>query len=714
MKPTLSQVFVLGLLGAVAMLALLFALVFRASRATIVESSERIRDQAAREVGDRVAGFLARAPERVRQFQAEISGGLVDARDPAALERTLFALLLSDDNLGELSLTYATATGYDEKGDVLLAPEPRGQISVARELSAEGAKLWSRHVYREDGRFVADRREFPAMTRAEMREQIGEIPDPTAHLTFQTPANRRRQANVVPSDLHWSQLDDALPEAQRRVEVSVQQAVADPAGRFLGVFRLGLLTRQLDRATHLRLTPEGMADPHRIFLCDSDGRLVTRLADSDHLEIVGEDLRVAPAGLPPEVTGALRTTMLGEVDEASPNASGQFHQGGREFLATFHALRGTQGWIVGVVAPRDFYFGRLAAMRMRMLAGALGIVVFLATTGALILRAVRRAQLRIVRQSLRMNRFEFSPAPTESAFRDVSEILESLEQAKTAMRAMGKYVPIDLVRRLYREKSEPVLGGEDHEISIMFTDIKDFTSLSEQLEPNRLAAALGRYLETLARIIQQETSGTIDKYIGDAIMAIWNAPEPVADHARMACRAALRCRDAGRELARTPEWAELPPFETRFGLHCDTALVGHFGAPDRMNYTAIGDAVNLASRLEGLNKVYGTSIIAGASIAAAAREHFDFRLLDLVAVKGKSQAVRIYELIGEKRALPPAILEYERAFEAYLARDFAAAISMLASHKDDAPSAVLLERCHRQLLDPPPPEWDGVYVAKEK
>ena len=115
-----------------------------------------------------------------------------------------------------------------------------------------------------------------------------------------------------------------------------------------------------------------------------------------------------------------------------------------------------------------------------------------------------------------MNAFEFSPAPTASPFRDVSDVLEGLEKAKTAMRAMSKYVPIDLVRRLYRSKTEPVLGGELIEISIMFTDIKDFTAHSEQLAPNELAAALGRYLEVMARIIQQETGGTIDKFIGDA------------------------------------------------------------------------------------------------------------------------------------------------------------------------------------------------------
>ena len=117
------------------------------------------------------------------------------------------------------------------------------------------------------------------------------------------------------------------------------------------------------------------------------------------------------------------------------------------------------------------------------------------------------------------------------------------------MRLLGKYAPVDLVRRLYREKSEPVLGGELMEISIMFSDIKGFTALSEQLDPNRLAEMLGLYLDTLSCIIQRDTQGTIDKYIGDAIMTIWNAPEPVPDHPQMACLAA-HAAATRRELSR--------------------------------------------------------------------------------------------------------------------------------------------------------------------
>ena len=285
------------------------------------------------------------------------------------------------------------------------------------------------------------------------------------------------------------------------------------------------------------------------------------------------------------------------------------------------------------------------------------------------------------------------------------------------MRAMGKYAPIDLVRRLYRENSEPSLGGQPMEISIMFTDIKDFTTLSEQISANDLADALGRYLDTMARIIQQETHGAIDKYIGDAIMAFWNAPEAVANHAQMACLAALRCREAADTLTHAPEWGGRPAFETRFGLHLDTTLVGHFGAHDRMNYTAIGDAVNLGSRLEGLNKKYGTTIIASERIVEAVGDRFEFRLLDLVAVKGKSRAVKIYELQAEKDAVSGRRAEtvaYEMAFERYLAGDFAAALEIMKPHAADPPSAVLSQRCRDYLREPPPQDWIGIFVAQTK
>ncbi len=719
---TLGQAFVLSLLGLATALSLLFYIVFHGSRETIIESSERIRDGASREISERVTNLLSKAPAAVQQFQREVNGGLVDARDLLAIEPALFTLLLSDRDIGEVTLTYGDKIGFDDDGALQLAARSRGQLSVVHTPNTKGEdQFWSRHIHEEVDRFVADRRELEPTPRfatlPSRRESGAPIPDPTLHPTFTTPAREDFSGQLLWSDLHWSQLDVELPESQRRAEVSVQQVITDAAGKFGGVLRVGLLTQQLDRAVRIPLAPAGKPDPHRIFICDAEGRLITPVTPSDRLQEFGEDLRIAPATLPPEIVRALADPKLRAVGEGTPNISGHFRFNGEEFLTTFRALPETQGWIVGIVVPRAYYLGKLTAIRQRLLSISLGIMALLVVGGTLVLRRVKWALGQIAKESLKMNAFEFSPTPTAAAFRDVSDVLESLEKAKTAMRAMSKYVPINLVRRLYRNKTEPVLGGELMEISIMFADIRDFTTFSEQLTPNQLAAALGRYLDVMARIIQQETGGTIDKFIGDAIMTFWNAPEPVAEHARMACLAALRCREAGRVLSQSSEWLGLPPFETRFGLHQDKALVGHFGAPDRMNYTAIGDAINLASRLEGLNKQYGTTIIASDRIFEDARAQFDFRLLDWVTVKGKTEAIKIYELLGQKGEageLRETVAAYEDAFGAYVKRDFAAAIAILEKHDADAPSAVLIDRCRAFQQTPPTADWRGVYTSMSK
>jgi adenylate cyclase len=312
-----------------------------------------------------------------------------------------------------------------------------------------------------------------------------------------------------------------------------------------------------------------------------------------------------------------------------------------------------------------------------------------------------------------MRRLQFAPAPTETPFRDVQDVLSSLEQAKTALRGMGKYAPLDLVRELYAENREPALGGELRELSILFSDLEGFTSLSERMTPDQLAQALGLYFEAMTSGIRS-CGGTVDKFIGDAVMALWNAPGLQPDHAHKACSAILACRDATARLYQSQAWAGLPPLRTRYGLHRDAVMVGHFGAPDRFSYTAIGDGVNLASRLEGLCKQYGVDVVVSEPVVGAVGDAFAFRRLDCVAVKGRSRGMMVYELLGASASKPAAVRTYEAAFDAYLRRDFAGAAAQLQGNPDDAPSRVLRQRCQELLLHPPPPHWDGVHVAATK
>ena len=294
--------------------------------------------------------------------------------------------------------------------------------------------------------------------------------------------------------------------------------------------------------------------------------------------------------------------------------------------------------------------------------------------------------------------------------------MQGVERAKTSMRALGKYVPIDLVRDLYESNREPELGGTLVEISLMFSDIEGFTALSERIAPDSLAKALGGYLEAMTGGIRS-TNGTVDKFIGDSVMAFWNAPSPCPDHARRACLAVLACMRATRELYASPSWAGLPPLFTRFGLHRAKVMVGHFGAPERLSYTALGDGVNLASRLEGLCKLYGVATLVSETIAVEVGDEFAFRFIDRVAVKGKTEAIRVHELLGLRAECAGEIERaktYEEALEAYFSRDFPRALVLLRRMGDDRASRVLVERCTAMLVHPPSLEWNGVYVATAK
>lgn len=721
---TLGQVFYLSLVGLVLLLAALFAVVLEGSRRSIVQSSERLREAYADRIGDELRkDLLEPAAKSLENLERQIRSGALRSDDPLSLESALFVEILNNKELAEVTLTHADLVGRGEDG-VRLAPSGRWQISVFRDTPETDSPVFTRVTAREGAGFVSllRRRAFEAGLLDAPLHRERPAADPTEHVTFTTPV-ADQYGNEVWTDLWFSELDARLPEARRRVVLNVMKTVEDRQGRFVGVLRVGSRAEQIDHITQMTLARRGEEDPHRKFLLDAEGRLVTRLSDADWREAPSGDVRVHPAALPAEVDLALRDPLLHQVTDEGPAASGQLVAEGRTYLVTFRSLEGRgslprgglHDWRIAILVPEEFYLGELRRIRGDLLAVSALVIAALVAGGTLTLTAVRRALSRIVNETARMRRFEFTASPAEAPFRDVREAMESLELAKTAMRAMGKYVPVDLVRRLYETNRDPVLGGQLLEVSLMFTDIKDFTTLAERLTPDRLARALGLYLEAMTGAIHA-TEGTVDKYIGDAVMALWNAPRPCADHALRACRAALACVESTARLYASPAWEGLPALVTRFGLNRDRVMVGHFGAPDRLSYTALGDGVNLASRVEGLNKQYGTTILATESVHEAMREAFAFRRLDRVAVKGKTQGTLVYELLGpagpEER--PEAVVAYEQALEAYFARDFARALERLEAHPDDPPSHVLAERCRRLRTEPPPPGWDGIYVATMK
>jgi adenylate cyclase len=696
----------------------LFVVFLESTRKAIVSRSDDLRDSAARDIGARVASELGVATHAIDELERAVRVGAVDLDDPVAVEAVLFTGLLNHPTLSDLTLVHADRIGYAADGAVVLAPGDRWQISLFRLDADPDSAIHTRHVWLEDGRFRGEKRERPrggTLLSAPFAPDL-ETTDPTARPAFQVAASATRQNGAVWTDLHFSQFDAALPPSKRRVAVDLARAVDDSAQQFVGVVRAGLLTRTIDALPNRALGDGRAGDPRRAFLCDSRGRLVTRLDANDPLEQVGDDVRVAPVHEPGSIREALASPILSQITHAQPQGSTGLDVAGERFLATFRLLEGTPGWLVGIVAPENYYTQDLESLRKRFMGVYLAVTLVVLLGGGLALRVVERGLGSIRRATTRMRHFDFTASDAKIVFRDVDEVVDELERAKTAMRALSKYVPIDLVRELHESNREPVLGGELVQLSIMFSDIQGFTSLSEGLAPDALAQALGRYLEAMTTAIR-ETDGTVDKFIGDAVMTFWNAPTPYADHAKRACRAALGCMRAARELYASPAWKPLPPLVTRFGIHTATVMVGHFGAPDRLSYTALGDGVNVASRLESLCKQYDLTSLVSESIFDAAKDEFSFRLVDRVAVKGKHEAVGVYELLGRTSDAKEAradVETYEAALERYSKRDFAGSIALLEPRQADGPSRVLLARCKVMLVSPPPDGWDGVFVATSK
>lgn len=288
------------------------------------------------------------------------------------------------------------------------------------------------------------------------------------------------------------------------------------------------------------------------------------------------------------------------------------------------------------------------------------------------------------------------------------------KKGRQLKKAFSNYVSPDLVKEIEKNPDKLVLGGEEREISILFSDIRGFTTVSEELTPPELVKLLNEYLSPMTRIVLEE-KGTLDKFIGDAVMALFNAPLDVPEHATRACRAAVRMLEELENLNLGFKSRGMKEINIGIGINTGKAIVGNMGADIRFDYTAIGDSVNLASRLEGQNKYYGTSIlISGDTFEQVKNGEFTFRQVDLVQVKGKNRPVAMYELMVKNLELLP---QFEAAITKYRNREFKAAreqFTELAERYHDGPSRLYCERCDEYMETAPPADWDAVYRAKGK
>ena len=302
----------------------------------------------------------------------------------------------------------------------------------------------------------------------------------------------------------------------------------------------------------------------------------------------------------------------------------------------------------------------------------------------------------------------------------VTVATEGREKARLRS-AFAQYVSRTVVERILANPAAATLGGERRELTVLFSDIRGFSRLAEGLAPERLAEFLNQYLTPMTELVL-DSDGTLDKYIGDAVMAVWNAPVDVRDHAVRACDTALAMLERLRPLNDRWRAQDLPTVQIGIGINTGPMAVGNMGSEARFDYTVLGDAVNLGARLEGLTKEYEVDVLVGeATRAAAGSGGFVFRELDYVRVKGKDQVARIYQLVGKVGACALTgddLAAWQGMLVAYRAGNFAAAEAELralaARHPTDGPTRVFLARVRELAAHPPGASWDGIYEQRSK
>jgi adenylate cyclase len=285
-------------------------------------------------------------------------------------------------------------------------------------------------------------------------------------------------------------------------------------------------------------------------------------------------------------------------------------------------------------------------------------------------------------------------------------------------KSFGLYLAPDVINRMLSSNKLPELGGETREVTVFFSDLVGFSEIAEESTPDSLTALMNAYLSAMTDIIESH-GGYVDKYIGDSIVAVFGAPADDPNHAANAARAALDCCAKLAELNRDSAAFQRHPLAQRIGINSGEAVVGNLGSQRRFNYSVMGDAVNLASRLEGANKFYGTTIIASEATVALAGDAFAWRELDAIRVKGRTQALKIYELMALSSQLSEAQQEaasdYAEGLKHWRDREFSTAVESFGKSADaDRAAAMFRTRAQELAASPPNADWDPVRTLQEK
>lgn len=392
-----------------------------------------------------------------------------------------------------------------------------------------------------------------------------------------------------------------------------------------------------------KISPRASAfilDEARELIIHSDPAVMERL-----LLLRGRKMRVAADD--PNISDAT----VDAARRALPAAEGSFAftVGDKAYLGqaaaiTFSPLLADN--ILVIAAPlSDFTAANEELLRRALFVS--GILLAMGIIAAiLIARLITRSLSSLTEEAMHLGDFEFDEAARERTYiREINSLANALAAARDAIRSFALYVPRELVRKIVTSRGGHESAAAREDVTVLFTDIRDFTTISERHSPEDVVAMLSTYFELMNKGVERH-QGAIIQFLGDSVFAMWNAPVPDPDHADHACRCALDLAAALRDFNTGQRGLGRPEFVTRFGLHTGPAVVGSVGAERRLVYTAMGDTVNVASRLEGINKEFGTTIMVSRALKDRVEKNFVFRPLGFHQAKGREEKVELFELIA--------------------------------------------------------------------
>jgi adenylate cyclase len=379
-------------------------------------------------------------------------------------------------------------------------------------------------------------------------------------------------------------------------------------------------------------------------------------------------------------------------------------------------------WYVCLYVPEKVLFSN-AYWHFYLAIGILASVMIISVVLSIILARLASKPIEsLVLLSQKIGKLDFThKVSADSKIIEIKNLAHSMNLMQIGLQAFTQYLPKDVLKSLFDAGTGAIPGGKEKDVAIMFADIANFTHYSENLSPNDLVLQLNEYLGCFSSVIIRN-QGTVDKYIGDAVMAYWNAPRNCDDYAFKACKTAIQGLQKLSFLQQ--KWARLnkPVFKARVGINTGNVVLGNIGTEEHLSYTVIGDNVNLASRLEGLNKVYDTTIMISDVTLKACGERLVTRPIDLVGVKGKDKKIMVHELFGiageTSESTIKFCVEFKIAFAAYIKKDWSVGLSLfqkLASENpDDKLCQIYVDRCKEYQQNPPDASWDGGYQFHEK